>query len=738
MFINSIKWKFSKIETTWITLDNNKEYIEDDILKRKIELNHFVKLTEELPEKLKTSFVIGISGEWGYGKTSFVQMAKNILNKKNNHIFVDFNPWFTSETQNLIEDFFITLDNEISKHIQTKNTILKYGKTLANINQPTNILSNFKDLLITNYPLKDRFYEISLLIEKLDKRVYILIDDLDRLNNSEVFETLRLIKNTASFPNFIFIIAYDKSYLENALKNIKILKPNKYLEKIIQFEITLPRISSDIIINHIAKSINSKIENIFANNLLEKESFKKQIRNLILDWSEFELTRQEDHKYRLGLLLSQILLNIRDVIRFSNSFIFSVKNHYDKVYLPDLFIIELIKFSNPKLFVRLYNNNYLISKQNTDGLYYYELFDNEIVEEKIFYKPDYKISDILKNFNGSEIEKKLIYKLFALPNLNDFNSQLSISYTENFNYYFTLFIESYQVSFKDIYNFIKGNTPISVDKHKNEFLSTEFIMEKEESLLQKLQFNLNISNKEELGNYLSILMALFERGNYEVVNNIFLRKVISRKFNFITEENSKKELFQLVEEKAIFPYLGISKTVSNLITSYIYNKPEEKDLRNKIPEKDFLLSINHNFLKKYFSETENHKFEFEVYINLYYNCLNEIATNSREIKISKFASEILYKKIVDNRELFEDYLRHFFRESGIRYSVKEFNSREIGPEPFFEQIFGNLNNFLSELRKQNTQVSLEIQRYFKRKKKDATVSIDDLNLTKNLHLNLFK
>jgi hypothetical protein len=48
-----------------------------------------------------------------------------------------------------------------------------------------------------------------------------------------------------------------------------------------------------------------------------------------------------------------------------------------------------------------------------------------------------------------------------------------------------------------------------------------------DSLLNRMQFDYQPNNLNEFSNYLVILMALMEKGNYEISNNIFLRKVIN-------------------------------------------------------------------------------------------------------------------------------------------------------------------------------------------------------------------
>ena len=51
------------------------------------------------------SLVIGIEGEWGSGKTSFINLILNDL-KSTNSLIIKFNPWNFSDQNELIKDFF--------------------------------------------------------------------------------------------------------------------------------------------------------------------------------------------------------------------------------------------------------------------------------------------------------------------------------------------------------------------------------------------------------------------------------------------------------------------------------------------------------------------------------------------------------------------------------------------------------------------------------------------------------
>jgi len=49
------------------------------------------------------------------------------------------------------------------------------------------------------------FKEINDSLKKINKKIVIFIDDLDRLDKEEVVEVIRLIRNTANFHNTFFV-----------------------------------------------------------------------------------------------------------------------------------------------------------------------------------------------------------------------------------------------------------------------------------------------------------------------------------------------------------------------------------------------------------------------------------------------------------------------------------------------------------------------------------------------------
>lgn len=71
------------------------------------------------------SLTIGITGEWGSGKTSLLNLIDNLLNKENNKKDIEiirFNPWIYSSHNQLMEQFF---DEIVSSFSNIEDNTLK-------------------------------------------------------------------------------------------------------------------------------------------------------------------------------------------------------------------------------------------------------------------------------------------------------------------------------------------------------------------------------------------------------------------------------------------------------------------------------------------------------------------------------------------------------------------------------------------------------------------------------------
>ena len=395
---NLIEWKFKifkklivSIKTFW----ENKAEIKDEENNNKTELKGFsvdnteiklednqIKYAETLVKKLKNtdlskeSFAVGITGEWGTGKSTFLNTMKKEIEKEDFAEIVEFNPWLCNSPEQVTQDFFATLINELSpKHSTLSRTINKYAKLLNKIAKPSLIIFGIDlDLTPGDDSLDELKENISNKLANLPKKVVILIDDTDRLEGNEVFEILRLIRNTADFRNVIYIATYDKEYVTDVLKENKIKEPNNYLEKIFQVEAHLLKVEDYELWDTLMKDLKEQL-NFQSDNLITiLKSYLKQ-------YSDFIIT---------------ILTNYRQVKRFARQF--AVYLNYlkeskliNELSPIDLFWVELLQVYDNRVYNILAKDPFNFLQIGKDGL----TINRVIIDEKDKRKEK-------KNLNGKK------------------------------------------------------------------------------------------------------------------------------------------------------------------------------------------------------------------------------------------------------------------------------------------------------------------------------------------------
>ena len=249
------------------------------------------------------SLVIGIQGGWGDGKTSFINMTLEKLQEneeQSDYIIIKFNPWYFTGSDQILKQFFnifatqLTTQSIYNKKIfKTAQNIKKLSnlvgsfKGVANIagsaigvpalgnllDSPAKRVGDFADTLEKTYqPTEDLIElkeEIRRVLKEFDKKIIIVIDDLDRLNKDEVYEIFRLVKSVADFPKTIYILSYDKNRVSNLLKE-KGYDAN-FIEKIVQQELTLPKPEAQVIYDIFERKLNEIMQEqeiVFSDNEL--------------------------------------------------------------------------------------------------------------------------------------------------------------------------------------------------------------------------------------------------------------------------------------------------------------------------------------------------------------------------------------------------------------------------------------------------------------------------------------
>lgn len=288
----------------------------------------------------RQAFAIGITGTYGSGKTSFLNLISITL-KKEVHapLIVHFNPWDANTSVNIQKFFFDELSAVLAKEDSALSSRLySYYRRLNDKNTFIgDLINNLRDLFVVfDRKLDDEKTKINEMMKDLPRKVIIIIDDLDRLHNEEVIEVLRLIRNTANFRNIIYLVAYDRQYVEHSIKALNEGSYKNYLDKIFQIEIPLPKSESYIISN----ALIEKLQHIIKPEELNYVRDQFVLQNFDSDYDE---------------AISAVFNNKRDVVRFVNSFSIAYKMISDEVDFVQLLFIQILKFRYPDAYSTLYD-----------------------------------------------------------------------------------------------------------------------------------------------------------------------------------------------------------------------------------------------------------------------------------------------------------------------------------------------------------------------------------------------
>lgn len=186
--------------------------------------------------------VLGIYGPWGSGKTSVLNLVQHYLKQETNTcpLVVSFNPWWFSGQEDLTIRFFAALKEALNQADvgDLANLLLDFADLVSEANVPWyvkagyQLISKFKKKCIEKYALIDQKRETLVnALRNQEKRILIIIDDIDRLTSEEVRQIFKLVKSVANFPNVIYLLAFDENVVAQALESGHAVSGKRVSEK---------------------------------------------------------------------------------------------------------------------------------------------------------------------------------------------------------------------------------------------------------------------------------------------------------------------------------------------------------------------------------------------------------------------------------------------------------------------------------------------------------------------------
>lgn len=289
----------------------------------------------------RESFVMALYGRWGEGKTSILNLIKKEMKAEKQLLIYEFDPWFFAEENALTANFYRGLEDLLQEHYfipsGTKNSLKFYPEVLI------------KGFVSVSFRLhkdnEDRPLELKGRIEKfidsLDRRVLVVIDDLDRLQGNEILAIFRLIKLTSHMKNMVFLLSFDPVRVISIIKrNGTIDDPENYIEKIVQLPIHLPltdqrKIDQFLLFSYPDIGYVSEIDKFF--DQLGITGIRRK------EFDEvFVKIYQSD--------LKQIFSTYRAAKRYLNSIFFRLPFIEREVHLYDFFILEVFQTFFPSIY----------------------------------------------------------------------------------------------------------------------------------------------------------------------------------------------------------------------------------------------------------------------------------------------------------------------------------------------------------------------------------------------------
>ncbi|MDI6049384.1 P-loop NTPase fold protein [Flavobacterium sp. XS2P24] len=644
---------------------------------------------------------IGIYGKWGEGKTSFLNLIENKIDhfeKKEGdkeYLKFHFNPWRYSSEDEMLFDFFDSLSKkiyvkentnlqEVGKWISKYSKYLKAIKISATVGIPKIFNSKVsfdvneifqalgEDLegdKLTLDSLKDKVNEA---IKKVNFKVVVFIDDLDRLDKEEIYTILKLIKLNANFDNFIFIVNLDSEQVAKAIKHRygdEILDGKLFLEKIINIPINLPKIE------------NEDLQFFF------ETKFSKLINLLV--FNDFESRKNEVDEIKQGFS-AQFFKSPREIIRVLNGFFIGAFSLGDEINLRDLFWIEWLKIKNVKLYDKIKSYNSSDSESFFTG-------QNEIIDFNDKFDMDagktVNRGEYLKGTREKLIKEFEEYKWIVdllFPNQNNIGQGMKFVYDTNLNINSTLHFDKY----------FSYHTERKVKNTNLLKLKEQIINKKSSDLLISIKelFSKKIENQKSLYSLENVIksMNIIENRNFlfdflfknidvipETQKDMFeqdyrsrIIKLIGRQLNDDKENNNEKITIELANN------LSDLDQLLNFIISFDEKKSFKKNIellflkksKERLGDEIAFYKDSEKILNRWFLDFW-HKYEPEVFKDY----IDKSLTNIDNIKhlIRNFSVIFNGKKFGALSKEKYDYMGEIINSDFLFSKIQEFDNKMI-------------------------------------------------------------
>lgn len=174
-------------------------------------------------EMYSSPVVFGIEGPWGIGKSSFSNLCCEQLKKDLNNklVIYKFNPLSYDDIDKVLKNFYTGLIAAIKKKYfepEVEALLESYMEKVISALSEQSI--QFIKIKITRPTTgtEQIMKKLEKSLANLDYQIFIVIDDLDRLDFATVKKIFFMMRNVFPFPNLKFIVCYDFEAITQSVK----------------------------------------------------------------------------------------------------------------------------------------------------------------------------------------------------------------------------------------------------------------------------------------------------------------------------------------------------------------------------------------------------------------------------------------------------------------------------------------------------------------------------------------
>ncbi|MGY2897305.1 KAP family P-loop NTPase fold protein [Deinococcus sp. UYEF24] len=230
------------------------------------------------------SFVIGLQGPWGSGKTSLLNLVRESLTTLERAVVVPFNPWLYPSDEALLRSLIEALAHGIDANLVRRaerigdalrtlsDVLLGFARAGSAVNEALKpgveaadqgVKAGLSLLPTSSSGLEELKRRINAALRDGAIPVVVLIDDLDRLSSRQIQQLFRLIKLALDFDNVTFVLTYDPDHVARALGGEYGLGEedgHQYLEKIVQLPLQLPKLDPPTFAEYVLELLSQAVQ----------------------------------------------------------------------------------------------------------------------------------------------------------------------------------------------------------------------------------------------------------------------------------------------------------------------------------------------------------------------------------------------------------------------------------------------------------------------------------------------